>query len=658
MGIYISDSIHGLTRLTEYEKNIIASVGFNRLHDVYQNSTVYLTYPSNRTKRFEHSIGTMSLCSRMFFNAVSNSDQDVLELFYDIYKKELDTVIEDIKTKGQYDTIKKGRGWSIPDITLDNFQCSLMPSNVPTQYRMIHEILMQSIRAAALLHDIGHPPYSHVVERAMKGAFSDLKKNYTTATHSYVNTIEQYVGDKKLHEVMGDEISRSILMGILVKGRDSKNPQTIMHEILILESVLKIFAEEGSFAYLHRIIDNSLDGDRLDYVTRDPENSGMNIGSIDYNRIIMDMRILIDKKDGIPYFCVPLKAVNAVEDFLKRRYDLYKNIICHHRVIKTDYLMENMVKSLIKEYCLNHQESTKDEDTIPFDISGLWAPLGITVLAEKDCILSQWNDSWLITVLKKIYYQKYYNTSTIEEPSEYIISKQFAELLNNERNYVTVIKRGEDFKFVDNSLREVIWKSRNELEYKMDELNSYSEKYLNLNQQMKKGCKEQLPNSDAFLEQIKNILKSADPDRGENNQFLLASIIQLWEILSLGNIKKDAQNMIDEICKRELDDVQYLNNIVVFKEISAGVAPERDIYFCDSKGKERYALDDVSSIVRTLKTEDLFRPVFYLYVLVDGDKKVISKKKEKILTDIGTSLGKYIVELILNDLDGLIKQLV
>lgn len=42
-GIYLNDSIHGLIPLSEYEKRIISSVGFNRLHDVYQNSTVYLT---------------------------------------------------------------------------------------------------------------------------------------------------------------------------------------------------------------------------------------------------------------------------------------------------------------------------------------------------------------------------------------------------------------------------------------------------------------------------------------------------------------------------------------------------------------------------------------------------------------------------------------
>lgn len=70
-GMNINDSIHGLIRLTAFEKGILASPEFNRLHDVYQNSTVYLTFPSNRTKRFEHSIGCMYLCSEMFYRAIN-----------------------------------------------------------------------------------------------------------------------------------------------------------------------------------------------------------------------------------------------------------------------------------------------------------------------------------------------------------------------------------------------------------------------------------------------------------------------------------------------------------------------------------------------------------------------------------------------------------
>ena len=91
-GIYINDSIHGLIRLSEFEKQIISSVGFNRLHDVYQNSTVYLTYPSNRTKRFEHSIGTMKLCSDMFFYSIENATEDNIIKFYDLYTRELNKI--------------------------------------------------------------------------------------------------------------------------------------------------------------------------------------------------------------------------------------------------------------------------------------------------------------------------------------------------------------------------------------------------------------------------------------------------------------------------------------------------------------------------------------------------------------------------------------
>ena len=169
-----------------------------------------------------------------------------------------------------------------------------------------------------------------------------------------------------------------------------------------------MFDDEGVFLHLHRIIDGTLDGDRLDYVNRDPFNSGLNIGSIDYSRIIKEMKILysedLKSKDRIPVFCIPVKAINSVEDFLHRRYDLYKNIITHHRVIKTDFLLENIVKNLIAQY-LDEPTAKQEKNTnvIPFDISGLWFPLKTgAMLVEKNCALSQWNDSWLITILKHL----------------------------------------------------------------------------------------------------------------------------------------------------------------------------------------------------------------------------------------------------------------
>lgn len=58
------------------EQMIINTLFFNRLHDVNQSSTVYLTFPPNRTKRYEHSLGAMQLTSDIFYNAAMNSAGD------------------------------------------------------------------------------------------------------------------------------------------------------------------------------------------------------------------------------------------------------------------------------------------------------------------------------------------------------------------------------------------------------------------------------------------------------------------------------------------------------------------------------------------------------------------------------------------------------
>lgn len=447
-GIYLNDTIHGLIPLSEYEKRIISSIGFNRLHDVYQNSTVYLTFPTNRTKRFEHSIGTMKLCSDMFFYSVLNSSETTLNTLYEIFEQELVSIISKIAKNSQFCEQMLGgmTPSNIPPIELDKFRYSLIPNNVPTNYQVIHLILIQSIRAAALLHDIGHPPFSHIVEYALKAVYEENKNQNPSQNDSlneFTKVMSKYFEDnKKLHEQMGDEISDSILRGIIcpISDEDERYNENLF-EVLILEGVKRIFSECGNFKYLHRIIDSSLDGDRLDYVTRDSINSGMNSGTIDYKRIINDMQIIIDESKI--YFCFPLKAVNSIEDFIKRRYNIYKDIIYHHRVIKTDYLLEYTVRDLVKKYLkgIPTDTTTSNKMVIPFDISGLWFPLGEATSTEKSNALSQWNDSWLMTILKQIFYTDYYrNTKIKSNDSEYILSQRLSELLRNTKCYYSLIK--------------------------------------------------------------------------------------------------------------------------------------------------------------------------------------------------------------------------
>ena len=68
----VTDAIHGTIYLSSLESEFISTPFFYRLHDIYQSSTVYMTFPSNRTKRYEHSLGTIEIASNMMLSTVSN----------------------------------------------------------------------------------------------------------------------------------------------------------------------------------------------------------------------------------------------------------------------------------------------------------------------------------------------------------------------------------------------------------------------------------------------------------------------------------------------------------------------------------------------------------------------------------------------------------
>lgn len=651
-GIYLNDTIHGLIPLSEYEKRIISSIGFNRLHDVYQNSTVYLTFPTNRTKRFEHSIGTMKLCSDMFYYSVLNSSETTLNTLYEIFEQELVSIISKIAKNSQFCEQMLGgmTPSNIPPIELDKFRYSLIPNNVPAEYQVIHLILIQSIRAAALLHDIGHPPFSHIVEFALKAVYEENKNpSQNNSLNEFTKVMSKYFEDnKKLHEQMGDEISDSILRGIIcpISDEDERYNENLF-EVLILESVKRIFSECGNFKYLHRIIDSSLDGDRLDYVTRDSINSGMNSGTIDYKRIINDMQIIIDESKI--YFCFPLKAVNSIEDFIKRRYNIYKDIIYHHRVIKTDYLLEYTVRDLVKKYLkeIPTDTTTSNKMVIPFDISGLWFPLGEATSTEKSNALSQWNDSWLMTILKQIFYTDYYrNTKIKSNDSEYILSQRLSELLRNTKCYYSLIKRSENFKIIDDSVKEILSDNRESIEQLVAKINEMSNK-----KTIKTPPGGATLDIKATLDFIEQILGNAP---GIPKGFILAYISKHYKAIQLDSFENFIKEIVEEETEKIFTNVKVYDRITVFKNISIGL--DNPIYFYDYH-ENIFTLNDISGISDILRLDSDYLPVFYIYILMKDGDSIIKEKRELLLESIGKKIGSNIVNKINNILQNQIMQM-
>lgn len=626
-GIYLNDSIHGLIPLTEYERRIVSTLGFNRLHDVYQNSTVYLTFPSNRTKRFEHSIGTMKLCSDMFFQSLLNTTDSMLGEFFDIFDREYAMILDRVRQQTEVCEEKLGSRLpqAMPQIELDKLQHSLIPNNIPDEYTVMYLILIQSIRAAALLHDIGHPPFSHIVEYALKDVYLEYKDKEISEKKNakeFVEIMSKYFeGDKKLHEQMGDEISEGILSKIIAPiSEDDEKYDKNLFELLVLESVKRIFAEDGAFGYLHRIIDSSLDGDRLDYATRDVINSGKDSGKIEYSRIINDMQLIVE--NGEIFFCVPLKAVSSVEDFVKRRYNSYKDIIYHHRVIQSDYILEGIVKDLVKKY-LNETVLEKHRDNevlIPFDISGLWFPLGDKKSAIKANALSQWNDSWLTTVLRQIYYTEYYhNKEIIEGTEDFVLAQRLAELLRNSKRYHSLIKRSENFKIIDDAVKLELMKNKDKIKVFLEKENELSsgEKSTELVHQM-----------------LENTVKNS-------SGFVLSFITRHSKEMKIESFEQMVSEIVKEETNRIVTNLKTYDTVTLFKRISLGL--DSPIYFYNHKGTIS-TLKDISGIADILQLDSDYLPVFYIYILAKDEEEVLKEKREELLVSIGKRIGAQIVK--------------
>ena len=203
----VTDVIHGTIFLSTFESEMISTPYFYRLHDIYQSSTVYMTYPSNRTKRYEHSLGVMQLASRMLFSSIANADDPTTSKFFkeletrfdDVYNIAIESGNDENSGAGYYGKIRNyvndafyndsavDNFWEsieetrliadedsniFSELALNQFQynptipasSSSESTSIEIRRFFIYRCLLQAIRIVALFHDVGHPPFSHIIE--------------------------------------------------------------------------------------------------------------------------------------------------------------------------------------------------------------------------------------------------------------------------------------------------------------------------------------------------------------------------------------------------------------------------------------------------------------------------------------------------------------
>ena len=230
----IVDAIHGDIHLTDLERRVIDTASFQRLRHLKQLGMAQVTYPNATHTRFAHSIGVLGIMER-----ITQLAKEPLELS--------DEQIVDI-------------------------------------------------RLAGLLHDVGHYPYSHLMERVDKVQLTEEVVD-TKTPRTLDASIEKYPD----HEDVGEMI--------LLNQTDLVEA---IGGIESAERVAKLFTKSSEDAQLSKLISSSLDMDRLDYLLRDAHAAGVAFGRIDLPYLLNNFCISNDGMVGVSD-----KALSAVEQTRK-----------------------------------------------------------------------------------------------------------------------------------------------------------------------------------------------------------------------------------------------------------------------------------------------------------------------------------------------------
>lgn len=659
--IQIADTLHGSIKLNSIEKQVISTQIFNRLHNICQNSTVYLTFPTNRTKRFEHSIGTMWLCGKIFRKSIANADEGIVsDLFSDLQniidseiKNSLRKYADKYRQKIGDSNLNRTKLEKYKDIRIFGEYDDVISTNIKQQHRSTYMIVYQAIRLCGLLHDVGHPPFSHITEFALKNIWNKVKgiDEKNSRQTLFEKCMEPYFKtNQDLHEQIGNKITDKVLDEIIpvVIDQDSSNSEIFerqLFRILVAQITSAILEEKKPiFSQLHRIIDGTLDGDRLDYVCRDPINSGINVGSIEYDRIIENMMLV--KYDDCYIFASSSKAVDAIEDFFNRRWKMYKQIIYHHRVIKTDYLLQNSIETLAWKYLEGKDEEDEEPtNVLPYNVSGLWK-----AIRDHDSYtyffntLIQWDDCWLLTILKAHYFGEYVDNSLPEVQN---IKNELEELLANRKKYFSLVKRMEDFITIDVAIEEIMKQQYNKI------LLSKFEQLEN-NEGEGKNLLEIKP----ILNLMKDLFETIGArKRAEKkipkNGFVLPKVKKVFNNVFEGNwLEKIIEETRNEIIK---SNSNIKDIIVVSKKAKTGISGSSKcselgglgIYTFDKSGSIKVCnFLDISNLNNILLDDVDYMPVFYMYILSTGDLDY-----QGIRRQIGTGIGNKIMEKMINKID-------
>ena len=282
----IPDDLHGEIQLHPVQMALIDSKVFQRLRKQHQLGAATYIFPTATHKRFEHSIGVAHLAEKLITN---------------LYNK--------------------------------------LPNNVKDQYTPTD---LLCVRIAALLHDLGHGPYSHLWDEYI----ADDKDDEVEWTHE--------LGSTKLIDYIlkTDERVASIFKEFGLDTEENLNfiKECITAKDSTISEVWTYKSRPESHAWLFEVVSNNrsgIDVDRLDYLLRDATKCGKLCGHKPTNgieRYLIDSRVNIHPETGRPIITIPEKDRQTMfEDVYSLRNKMHSKVYQSNPV----KVIELMVKDIL-----------------------------------------------------------------------------------------------------------------------------------------------------------------------------------------------------------------------------------------------------------------------------------------------------------------------
>jgi len=278
-GPEVRDPLHGAIAVSREELGIMDQPLVQRLRHVRQLGFSDLAFPGAVHNRYLHSIGAMHLAGRAF-----------------------DSILEDPLTPS-------------------------LPPGRRTDFRRM-------VRAAALLHDVGHAPFSHAVEFAMP-------KLEALRIHAYAGRPDLYPGGRQAtHE---DYTIKAITDSSLTAAIEAGGGPPALAVAGLIDPDLPAqpdWYEVGGYDWrpvLQQLISSELDVDRMDYLPRDSHFAGVHYGVFDIDWILNNLATHV--VDGRVHLALQDRAIYAFDDFLLARFHMFVMVYFHYRSVAYEEML-------------------------------------------------------------------------------------------------------------------------------------------------------------------------------------------------------------------------------------------------------------------------------------------------------------------------------